>query len=94
MTVPKITDSAIVRNRNLPAVIQINESRNEPILSLDIPSEERQVKQVTNPEEFDDSDSWPSLPDFTNFNDIYNNHSKGVSKEQIKTLPIRAFGKK
>lgn len=37
LPVSEITDSAIVINRNLPVVIQINESRNEPILSLDIP---------------------------------------------------------
>lgn len=48
--------------------------------------------QVTNPEVSHDSDSRPSLPDFINFNDVYDNHSKGLTNEQIKTLPIRAFG--
>ncbi|XP_036031492.1 E3 ubiquitin-protein ligase RLIM-like [Onychomys torridus] len=91
LQIPIILETTITRDENLPDAFQINEDNNERILSFHPPSETRRETQVAGREESDNSDSWPLLPNFANFNDIHNNHPKGLTKEQINTLPIRAF---
>ncbi|KAL1767076.1 E3 ubiquitin-protein ligase RLIM-like, partial [Sigmodon hispidus] len=90
LPIPNFMDNTIIMNRFLPVLFQISDDSNEPILLVDDPSTALQETRVTN-QEYNDSDSWPSLPDFSNFNDIHNNHPKGLTKEQIKTLPTRNF---
>ncbi|KAL6054962.1 hypothetical protein STEG23_030489 [Scotinomys teguina] len=68
----------------------MSEDSNQLILIPELPSEARQEPQVESPEESDDSDSWTFFPDFVNLNDIYI-YPRGLTKEQINTLPIRAF---
>ncbi|XP_059106429.1 E3 ubiquitin-protein ligase RLIM-like [Peromyscus eremicus] len=86
-----VLETITARDENLPATFEINEDNNEPILFSHPSSEARQGTQVAGREESDDSDFWPFLPNFANFNDIQNNHPKGLTKEQINSLPIRAF---
>nr|XP_042124972.1 E3 ubiquitin-protein ligase RLIM-like [Peromyscus maniculatus bairdii] len=91
LQIPIVLQTTIIRDENLPATFEINESYNEPILSSHTPSEARRARRFAGREESDDSDSWPFLPNFANFNDIHNNHPRGLTKEQINSLPIRSF---
>ncbi|OBS68906.1 hypothetical protein A6R68_02550, partial [Neotoma lepida] len=88
---PTIVHTNIIEDTDLSFTLQLDEDSNEPILSPDPPSEARQETQVADPEQSGDRYLWPFLPDFFNFDDIYSNYPKGLTKEQIKTLPIRAF---
>ncbi|XP_040597163.1 E3 ubiquitin-protein ligase RNF12-A-like [Mesocricetus auratus] len=86
-----IEESSIFSNTNLPAAFQSNECSNEPVLSSNSLFGTRQETQFANEEGSEDSDSWETLPDFINYDDIPNNHTEGLTKEQIGTFPVRAF---
>ncbi|XP_006257042.2 E3 ubiquitin-protein ligase RLIM-like [Rattus norvegicus] len=86
-----IANNTIGNDINSPHTSQINKECDEFFLFHYPPLEARQQMHVISPEISNDSDSWPLLPDFSNFNDIHNNHPKGLTKEQINTLPVKTF---
>nr|XP_034342000.1 E3 ubiquitin-protein ligase RLIM-like [Arvicanthis niloticus] len=91
LPVPSTSAITIDNDINLPHTSQINQESNEFIVFHYLPFEVRQQMHVPSTETSNDNDSWPVLPDFSNFNYIHNNHPKGLTKEQINTLPIRMF---
>ncbi|XP_021044300.1 E3 ubiquitin-protein ligase RLIM-like [Mus pahari] len=91
LPVPGTSDNIIGNDINLPHTSQINQECDELISFHWPPFEATQQMHVTSPETSNDSDSWPVLPDFSNFNDIHNNHPKGLTKEQINSLPVYIF---
>ncbi|GAB1302931.1 hypothetical protein APTSU1_001817200 [Apodemus speciosus] len=91
LPVSSTSDNTIDNDINSPHTSQINQEINELILFQCPPFEASHQVHVASPETSNDSDSWPVLPDFSNFNDIHNNHPKGLTKEQINTLPVKMF---
>ncbi|EDL29167.1 RIKEN cDNA 4930595M18 [Mus musculus] len=91
LPVSSTSDNIIGNDINLPHTSQINQESNEFIVFNCPPFEARQQMHVTSPETSNDSDYWPVLPDFSNFNDIHNNHPKGLTEEQINNLPVIYF---
>ncbi|XP_055461441.1 E3 ubiquitin-protein ligase RLIM-like, partial [Psammomys obesus] len=92
LSTPVTSDNTIVNNINSSASLQ-SEDTNDFIILPHPPYEARLGRSVTTPEFSDDSDSWPSLPQFTIFSDVHNNHPKGLSKQQINDLTLRGFCK-
>ncbi|XP_055475369.1 E3 ubiquitin-protein ligase RLIM-like, partial [Psammomys obesus] len=89
---PVASDNTIVNNINSSASSQNEDTNDLNILPHPL-YEARQRRRVTTPEFSADSDSWPSMPHFTILNNVRNYHPKGLTKQQINSLPVRDFCK-
>ncbi|ERE65274.1 Nucleotide-binding, alpha-beta plait containing protein [Cricetulus griseus] len=88
---PPFLPTFVVQESRVANVLPTNVPRFRPLPSSISLFGTMPNTQFTNDEDSDDSDSWPTLPDFADFNDIHNNYPKGLTKEQIQSLPLRAF---